>query len=697
MGQWFESFRRWLMGIPAKFTSPAYVWGAAAAGVFLSVTIPLTIYGRGERSGWIVVSQIWCTAFGFNYAIGDMPLYMEDVSFLHQVTMFLGAAVEHSLYSVRPLYSFIASLIAPVTGMISSFMILNYLVWAACAYVAWRFTLKLFGDRMAAFISVIFVAGGFGFVFHLGDYSPHLLSFLAYYLGILLVYESRVWAESRPLKTHLVLAMYFALAYLSYDIGVPLIVGYVAVAIWRNRWWRIGSNVAIALTAKPLWVAFLPMLTWLYSGHLSWVNYYGYEGGALGQAVMRLIGLLGHPREFLQLVLPMLREFSYFEFPLLICLGMLCWLGLHGGWRLFWFISVFFCLPIIGGLVFAVARMTTRGYFVFGVSLLVYAPLAGAVARNLRAMQLTRRVAAVMILAVALAGQYYWSTAHFRHELGPAVSYHLGQPDMAGENFFKSVPIISLTGAEPTPVMFGGKASLREAGLYVPRKTATAVSYNMWFALVARLPIVIYALGLAALVLPFRRWKKKVLIAVTLLLWLVPPLLCMIEPLEKPEPTPTSVQAFLPNGRPVRYTIKLSDSFVSALRQHADEPALAEFQYGMAFSNTWRLWAGDRQVPTLSKEAEARLYYDLYKLYTTVPDLLHALEHSGNELTLEIVPRPGDNPYAFGWQRRGLPGRTLVDAVTGARWHTPNIPAFEIRVYRTNSKGKTNTILLVGF
>ncbi len=696
----FLFFRRRLLRITQELLSPAHRLQWLAVGVFTAISLPLLSYGKGERSGWMLVSQLWCTVFGYNYAIGNQPFYMENVSFLHQVTMFLGARVDHSIYSARPVYSFLASVIAPFSDMISAFTLLNYLVWAASAALTWRFTFRLFGDRLAALISVVLVAGGFGFIFHIGDYSPHLLSFLAYYLGIVLIYESRVWRESRPLRIHLFLGAYLALAYLTYDIGVPLVLGYVAVAIWRNRWWRVVIAAVIALTAKPLWLMFLPILTWLYTGQLTWINYYGFEGGLLQRGLVRWISLLADPNAFAHLFFMALGQFLFFEFPPLIVLGLLSWLALPRSRSLLWFFGVFFGLPILGGMFFAGGGVDTRGYFVYGVSLLLYAPLAGCLARYLRAMPTLRRAIALVALALIVGSQFYWSTAHLRHELGPAVSYHLGRPgywEFGGESFFRSIPMMSLTGAEPAAVMFGGSASLSDAGLYIPSVPPIGVNYIPLFGLVSRLPLAIYVVGLIAWGVSSRRSRIVGAAAVLLGLWLMPGIVALLNPVPEPFLTTMSAEVIAPSGATARYTIHLSDRFVAALRQFTNEPVIVEFQYGMGYSQTWRVMAGDRQVPTQGPVEISQPSYDIFKLYVSLPELLKALDHSNNELTIEIPSGPEQRTSAFGWQRQGLPGRKLVDATTGSDWLAPDIPAFELRVYREIGQGKLGALLLVGF
>jgi hypothetical protein len=215
--------------------------------VFLVVSLFWVVVGRDERSGWILMTSptgadhdgnsLLC----YSFLHGDEPFMKEDIPHVGQIGAFCGCldAFRRSEYRqdfrlFRGLYSLLASLVAPFIGVIPSMLLVNWLSWALCAWVTWRLTRAISGDELAGLLSVVLVSGGMGMTTHIGDYSPHLLSFATYYLGVWLIYDSRVYAEQRPWRTHFWLGLYFAIACLAYNTGVMLVGIYLLSAVRRN-------------------------------------------------------------------------------------------------------------------------------------------------------------------------------------------------------------------------------------------------------------------------------------------------------------------------------------------------------------------------------------------------------------------------------------------------------------------------------
>ena len=197
-----------LKNLLAKLT-PESQWAWLSLLLFIAISIPITIYGQFERSGFILMtspteaSHSSNSLLGFSDTIGEVPVFKENIPFIKQVMMFGGIDDYHnqSFYVSRPMYAFLVSLITPLAGIFNSFIIINYLSWTTCAWITWRFTKKVFQDELASFIAVIFVSGGLGLIVHIGDYSAHLIGFSAYYLGVLILYESEVWFQPISFKT----------------------------------------------------------------------------------------------------------------------------------------------------------------------------------------------------------------------------------------------------------------------------------------------------------------------------------------------------------------------------------------------------------------------------------------------------------------------------------------------------------------
>jgi hypothetical protein len=180
----------------------------------------------------------------------------ENEPFLNHVAFFGGVlGSENNLredpYAQRVYYGHFATLLAPVAGVPGSILVVNWLAWALCAWVAWRLSKKLFRDELAALVAVVFVTGGMGMISHIGDYSAHLLSFAVYYLGVYLIYDSGILFDRRPLRTHLLLGAYLAVACLTYPGSVTLIAVYALAAFRHNAFRNIAGAVSVVPITSP--------------------------------------------------------------------------------------------------------------------------------------------------------------------------------------------------------------------------------------------------------------------------------------------------------------------------------------------------------------------------------------------------------------------------------------------------------------
>ena len=118
-------------------------------------------------------------------------------------------------------------------------------------------------------------------------------------------------------------------------------------------------------------------------------------------------------------------------------------------------------------------------------------------------------IATGLALLVAVGTHFAWSTAHFWGWLAPVKSYftlsQYGRPHLA----HLRPPVLSMTGLEKTPVLFGGDASLADGGAHVtaPEVGIDPSSMSWGRALAARAPVLAYLalFGVVAARSPRRR------------------------------------------------------------------------------------------------------------------------------------------------------------------------------------------------
>jgi hypothetical protein len=657
-----------------------------AALIFVAVSVTLFFAGLHEHSPYILTFVSFPYGyglFGYTFVAGSQPLFAENTYFLDQVVMFSGAGSRLSMYftSIRPLYAFLASLLAPLTGVLASLQLLNYLSWALAAYVAWRYTLRLFADRWAAALAVVLVAFGIGFVIHVHDYSPHIFPFAMYYAGTLVVYESGVWSSRRPWRTHLMIGAFLAIASLAYSTGIVLAAAYAAVAIRRNAWRHVAAAVAIGISSQYVWTAALNVFNSLASGHWAWINVPQAEQALMRQSVAIWVAALPDLPAFGRMLVDSVLQFGGLECPLLIAVAAGCWIAQDLSREQRWFDLCFAAMPIAVALVY-VHVVITRGYLSYGMSLWIYSTLAGSFAVWLRTTGV-RRVAAVLAVTIVIVAQAGWSTSHLRGYLIPIKMFHgFGTVTWLKPHFdqWQMPAAQSLTDGEATPVLFGGAATITEAGA-VTAIPNPAPSYTWRFGLVARAVIVIY---LAAMALAWLGRRRLVAVAVGAgVIWVSPVLAAKISPLR---PTPiysTFDSESIRAGDTWTYSIDVGPAFLEAARRALAKATMVDFMVaGLRPPLVVRVKAGGEVI---ASAVDGR---QVLRSALSAGQVLGLLDQSKR---LEVEIAADHQARIFGWQRPDLPGRNLhaqyadLSAITA-------LPAFEMRFL--NSRGAPE---LIGF
>jgi len=424
-----------------------------------------------------------CGYAGFH---GTEPMMMENMPFFEQIDFFSGLKYGNLLtnrfYALRAAYTFLATLITPALGPIHACLVLNWLCWALSALITWKLAQELFGDRLTSLIAVAFASCGMGMVIHIGDYSAHLMSFTSFYLGIYLVYHSRVLFESKGLRTHLFLGAYCALASLIYNNGVMLLAIYF-LAAWRfNRWRHVVPACVLALSSRRLWQ---------FSMAAFGVPVQDVEGQMIATGLEKWLDLTRAPLgTMVSSALTYVTEFVLMDSPLVVMVGLFsCFFLAKERRRLTWFTFLVLGIPVASCLVFAMVA-TARGYLVYGASIWIYCFLARLVALGIRQGR-AARVISLMALGMLLISHLTWNTAHFWNHLGPAKIFFLGWD--VGLPLLKHgpIPYESMTGHERSPVRASLSATWRQAGV---RETPASIQIERdevsWFrALKRRLPI----------------------------------------------------------------------------------------------------------------------------------------------------------------------------------------------------------------
>lgn len=661
---------------------------------FLVVSTGAAWYGRNQRSGWLQSvgfpgdeASASLPLFGYNFLLGPQPLFAENAPFLGQICFFNGVSTDRDCWSDfylnRPLYAFLASGFTPLVRGVNAFLLVNWLAWALCAWAGWRLSRKLFNDSLAALLTVILVSGGIGMMIHIGDYSAHLLAFATYYVGVYLLYDSGVLFKQQPWRTHWMLSVFFALACLVYGTGIILIGIYLLVAWRHNRWYQVAVTTLVPLAVRPLWVASLPYLganlllkddtemailqvalqNWQNLFHESWFKF-------LTEAARRL------------------GEFACFDSPIVVLGGVLSFWIFPQTKAARWFGLVVMVLPLMVSWIYS-SNTDNRGYTIYEVSLWVYCLLGRLFARGLRDHRRWLRLAGWLALGIVIASHFTWATAHLWGWLGPSKAYLLG-PEKAWCYFVHPhTEVLNMTGAERTPILFGGRSSLVRAGAYSrTAETQIEPSEVSWLTGLQRRAS-LWGLLVAFAALAIRSVRRRVLVIASLTGFLM---LSAAHAQATFRTVPnyvdnTAAFAVEPGGK-FEYRIALSPAFLSTLIEQTEQQDKLAL-----FIPAWREWANTSCDPEGTVTANATSFsVSPEGFHWVLNDTQSALKDLAREGCVQInVTNTSDAPMNFfGWQRRDLPGRQIVSTSSkGISTEPPEIlPAIEIRVWRPDGSLK---------
>lgn len=660
--------------------------------LFLGISLPLTAYGRYERAGWLLLTAPGDRTDDEQVILGSAvlhdgrPVMYENWSSVQQVAFFSGlesARRGQDYFLLRPVYSLLATLAAPLTGVLPALLLVNWLAWACCVWMAWRLTIRLSGDPLAAAIAAALAIAGIGMVVHIGDYSAHLLSFAVYFAGVCLLWESRVLVEPRPWSTHLSLAAFFAVAVLVYNTGVMLVAVYVLSSLRHNAWTKVAAGAAFALAARPAWQVWLRLMG---------VHVADAERLVLRTSVREWLHVLSLGVVPAVLRTPrLLTEFFLFDSPLVVVGGVLAFALLSRGAPQRWFGAVVLAIPIVSVFPFAMYA-TARGYVVYGASIWLYCWIGVALARGLRAPRL--RPAAALALVAVVSTHVAWSTAHLWGWLGPVKSYFLGW-DQARTYLFHARPaVVSMTGREPAAILFGGDASLVSAGALVTGAYTPVGpdAVSLVRALAARSAILLAVAVLGAMVMKTARARILAVAAVAAVA-IGSAVMSAATFRSLPRSFEVATALELAPGARLSYRVALSPRFgeeLVRLTEASDEVVLK------LLPNDWNsvdlrghAWEDVRVSATAGDTALALDRKAVFWRIAGGPEAAAALRRAGRlEIDLANLSRRTVN--VPGWQRVGLPEReAILRGPGGAPAQAPRaLPAFEVRVIRPDGSLK---------
>lgn len=651
--------RRWLIGLAAAWSIGVIVvhivYSSDRTG-FLNITLPVVPINQ--------TNSLW----GFAYLVDGSPVMSEEIPGVEQVGWFRGAVrSDNNFRFLRAGYAWLATVLFPWLPSTHCLIALNLAAWGIFLVCVWRLTANYSRDDIACCLATMLASTGIGFVVHWHATTPHLVSFALYALGLTVLVESRLTKQVRPWDFHLAFGVFLGLVSLVYNVWLMVALVYVVAGMRKQRWLHLLAALCVAAAFSPTWRTILPGLG---------INILDVEGAYLRRALVlwKEAAESGAVVFLARVAGAMIESLTAMESPFLLLIGAigLC-CTIERGRRLFVLAAV--AAPVLACTLFAPSA-TARGYIVYGSSCLWFMA-AGSVLSLLLRKPGALRWLGVLLTAIVLTGQLAWSWAAAMGYSGPVITYAYGWDDGAPLLMHRQPEVVSLTGQDAVPVLYGGSGTPDSTHVY--RETATEPSTRQ-SRILAYLSRLIFVLGACLLLsaLCQRRTSRVACVLVTLGLTVVSTEVSLLMP--NKQPTFWDMQAIvLDAGESVTVHIDLSSDVGAALRAQLARQDSQGALYVPATESCTVTWTTDgKNVPLGPISRQEAKCLDALPLRSTQ-------ESATWQITLTNAT-DGTLPIA-GWQTLETPGKSQDVAAAAC------LPAIEFRVRETD----TGRLLWLGF
>lgn len=603
---------------------------------------------------------------GFSVWQGDRPVMTETIPAIEQVQWICGQIrSDDNFRFLRSGYAFAASSFLGMMEPETALRCVNVIAWICTLFVIGGLSLAWPGKAdndepacrpCAAFASMAIAAVGVGFGIHFNDTTPHLMAFCLYAIGVAMIVGLRFAESPQPWSRHLTFALTVGFFSWTYNVAQMLLFVYVLVSIRRQRWLSIATTAAIVVLHRPIWRWSLPALG---------INVREVEGEYFARAIAawRMALDQGMAKVIADFISYAWESISAMETPWILAIaGMGAWFVIPRSQRLLW--ASVWAAPILSSIVFA-PTSPSRGYIVFGGSIVLYLVVGQCLGRWL-ACNGTRRLVAVVGLVAIVAGNFAWTTAHHHGWYGPAKVFLMGWPDAS--DVVASPPSIVLDAASGTavPTSLGGDGRdtiVPPDPRVVLDEPITAKSFLL--AVLSRLPFVLSIVLMISMISRSTVWRRG-LVAGSLLLFTVSTTIGFASVTRQSRYFDPARAVLLPPGETITYEIQLDPTSRERFANAAAESGASEIHLWFGpIGSVDTTWAADEHVIDLRSGPGEPLHA------TSIVDFGRILGASTWQFTFANV---GDQAaFLRGWQ--SVTGRGRRSSGDG-----PVLPAIEVRL-----------------
>src|SRR5260370_5731574 len=189
------------------------------AGPRLGANSPDTRYTLPQYS----LGYFWDTPLGWTGVVGGVPVNKDSVEFASLASFFRGEPIapvplDENVYTRFAGYALIGSVLAPLVGTYSSFVLINVLFWVAAAVATYALALRFTGSNVTGILAALLVSTAPAFEALVGQALPYVASYGLFVLGLLVFDRARLFERSTSAGVALACGLAAGIGFVFYDL-----------------------------------------------------------------------------------------------------------------------------------------------------------------------------------------------------------------------------------------------------------------------------------------------------------------------------------------------------------------------------------------------------------------------------------------------------------------------------------------------
>src|SRR5438552_3583671 len=207
LGQW------WVIGLLALAIC------SLEAGLRLGANSPDTRFTLPQYS----LGYFWDTPLGWTGVVSGVPVNRDSVQFASLASFLRDepsapVPLEDNVYTRFAGYALIGSVLAPLVGAYSSFVLVNVLFWVAAAVATYALAVRFTGSNVTGVVEALLVSTAPAFEALVGQALPYVASYGLFVLGLLVFDRARLFERSRCARVALACGVAAGIAFVFYDL-----------------------------------------------------------------------------------------------------------------------------------------------------------------------------------------------------------------------------------------------------------------------------------------------------------------------------------------------------------------------------------------------------------------------------------------------------------------------------------------------